>query len=62
MSVASEDTPTEQERSEVLDFANGKQLDPARIKKLERKGLVFMTPALSIRGCEIAEEGGWKWD
>lgn len=58
----SEDTLTEQERSEVLDFANGKRLGPARIKELERKGLVFMTPSLSIRGCAIAEEGGWKWD
>lgn len=48
-------------KAALLDFANGKQVDRIQLDSLERQGLVEMVPALTIRGCEVAEEGGWIW-
>jgi hypothetical protein len=49
------------ERTALLDLANGKGIEPASLDALQRRGLVVLMPALTVRGCEIAEEGGWIW-
>jgi hypothetical protein len=51
------------ERTALLDFARSNQRpEPAMLESLVRLGLVRLIPALTTRGCEVAEEGGWKWD
>lgn len=49
------------ERTALLDFADGKKPDRTHLDALERRGLVSFVPSLTVRGCEIAEEGGWVW-
>ena len=50
-----------QARAALLNFANGKPIDRVHQDVLERKGLLELVPALTLRGAQIAQEGGWVW-
>lgn len=50
-----------QQRAALLGFANGKMPDRVRLDALERRGLVQFIPALTSKGCEVAQEGGSVW-
>jgi hypothetical protein len=48
-----------QQRAALLGFANGKMPNRVQLNVLERRGLVRFIPALTQKGCEVAQEGGW---
>jgi hypothetical protein len=54
------------EKNALLDFANGDTTNNDEYREIVfdtfvRYKLVQLIPALTARGCEVAEEGGWVW-